>query len=83
MGNSSKGPLRRVVDIVTEAHPYTIKTAAGREKQSSYLEHYELLECGHRRKPKDNARLGGTDVGNAKKRHCIFCYVSSVRGRSE
>jgi hypothetical protein len=66
-------PLRRVVSIITERYTRTITTAKGRKKEVSFPVDFEVLECGHRRKPKDNALFGGTDIGNAKKRRCIEC----------
>lgn len=72
-------PLRRVVNIVTETRPYTMRTAAGVYKETYYTVDFELLECGHRRKPKDNALLGGTDIGNAKRRRCEECAASADR----
>jgi hypothetical protein len=60
-----RGPLRRVVRIITEQH----WSPTG----GAYSLDFELLECGHKRTPKSNAFYGGTDLGDARSRRCWKC----------
>lgn len=64
-GKVTRAPLR---DVMTCHSSPTWSPQAG----SGYVD-WEILSCGHRYHPKFNARMGGTDIGDRKRRRCQEC----------